>query len=127
MLNYKKLLIWQKGIDIAVKTIVFAKTLPPDEKFGLSIQMHKAGISIPSNIAEGSSRKSQKDYYRFIEIALGSAFELETQVLISQAVNYSINISQIHGNRVIHFFTKREGRGRRCGHDNEIIILKDGI
>lgn len=88
MLNYKKLLIWQKGIDIAVKTIVFAKTLPPDEKFGLSIQMHKAGISIPSNIAEGSSRKSQKDYYRFIEIALGSAFELETQVLISQAVNY---------------------------------------
>jgi four helix bundle protein len=62
---------------------------PPSEKFGLASQCQRAAISIPSNIAEGSSRKSQKDNCRFVEIALGSSFELETQTLVAQLRKYS--------------------------------------
>ena len=87
-MHFKKLKIWEKGFDIAVKSFQLVSTFPKEERFGLSSQITKAGVSIPSNIAEGSSRKSQKDYLRFIEISLGSAFELETQLLIAQAVNY---------------------------------------
>jgi four helix bundle protein len=88
MRNFKQLKIWQRGFDIAVKSFKLTSTFPKEEKYGISSQITKAGVSIPSNIAEGSSRKSEKDYSRFIEISLGSAFELETQLLISQAVNF---------------------------------------
>ena len=84
MRNFKELRIWQKGIDIAVKTFRLIETFPKEDKFGICQQMTKAGVSIPSNIAEGSSRKSEKDYARFIEIALGSNFELETQLIIAE-------------------------------------------
>ena len=88
MKNFKQLKIWQKGFDIAVETFRFAATLPKEEKFGLCSQMTKAAVSIPSNIAEGSSRSSEKDYSRFIEISMGSCFELETQLLIAQKVGF---------------------------------------
>jgi four helix bundle protein len=84
MRNFRELRIWQKGIDIAVKTYKFTETFPKEDKFGIVQQMTKAGVSIPSNIAEGSSRTSAKDYHRFIEISLGSAFELETQIVIAE-------------------------------------------
>ena len=84
MRNFKELRIWQKGIDIAVKTFQLTDTFPKEDKFGICQQMTKAGVSIPSNIAEGSSRKSEKDYARFIEISLGSNFELETQLIIAE-------------------------------------------
>ena len=88
MKNFKELRIWQKGMDIAVDCFNVTELFPKEEKFGLSLQIRKCGISIPSNIAEGSSRKSEKDYSRFIEISLGSAYELETQLLIAQRVNF---------------------------------------
>ncbi len=84
MRNFKELRIWQNGIDIAVKTFRLAETFPNEDKYGICQQMMRAGVSIPSNIAEGNSRKSEKDYARFIEIALGSNFELETQLLIAE-------------------------------------------
>lgn len=84
MRNFKGLKIWQKGIDIAVKTYQFTDTLPKEDKYAIVQQMTKASVSIPSNIAEGSSRKSEKDYLRFIELSLGSTFELETQLIISE-------------------------------------------
>lgn len=87
MKNFKQLKVWQKGFDIAASTFQFASTLPKEERFGLISQMTRAAVSIPSNIAEGSSRSSEKDYSRFIEISLGSCFELETQLLIAQKVN----------------------------------------
>lgn len=84
MRNLKELRIWQKGFDIAVKTFQLTETFPKEDKYGLSQQMNRCSISIPSNIAEGSSRRSEKDYARFIEISLGSSFELETQILIAE-------------------------------------------
>jgi four helix bundle protein len=87
MRNFKELKIWQKGIDIAVKTYQFAETLSKEDKYAIVQQMTKASVSISSNIAEGSSRKSEKDYSRFIEISLGSTFELETQIIIAEKLN----------------------------------------
>lgn len=84
MRNFRELKIWQHGITIAIKTYRVTETFPKEDKFSIVQQMNRAGISIASNIAEGCSRKSEKDYYRFIEIALGSAFELETQVVIAE-------------------------------------------
>jgi four helix bundle protein len=89
MKNFKKLIIWQKGMRIVGLTYKMTDDFPNSEKFGLSAQCQKSAVSIPSNIAEGSSRQSQKDEYRFMEIALGSSFELETQTLIAQMRNYS--------------------------------------
>ncbi|HMJ46248.1 MAG TPA: four helix bundle protein [Ferruginibacter sp.] len=84
MRNFKELKIWKLGFDIAVNSISLTADFPTTEKFGLVSQINRAAISIPSNIAEGSSRKSEKDYNRFIEISLGSSFEFETQLLIAQ-------------------------------------------
>jgi four helix bundle protein len=88
MRNFKGLKIWKKGFEIAVNSFKLVSTFPKEEKFGISSQITKAAVSISSNIAEGSSRSSEKDYKRFIEISLGSSFELETQLLIADAVSY---------------------------------------
>lgn len=88
MKNFKELRIWQKGMDIAVNCFKITEDFPKEEKFGLSLQITRASVSIPSNIAEGSSRSSEKDYARFIEISLGSSYELETQLLLAQRLSY---------------------------------------
>lgn len=88
MRNFKQLKIWQKGLTIAMSSFKFVAAFPKEEKYGLSSQITRAAISIPSNIAEGSSRTSIKDYDRFLEHSLGSAFEIETQILIAEAVNF---------------------------------------
>lgn len=88
MRNFKELKIWQKGFEIAIDTYRLTETFPATERFGLIQQTTRAAVSVPSNIAEGSSRFSEKDYKRFIEISLGSSFELETQLLIAKAVKF---------------------------------------
>lgn len=87
MQDFKQLKVWQRGFSIAVQTYQFSSTLPKHEQFGLISQITRAGVSIPSNIAEGNSRHSDKDKARFVEISLGSSFELETQLLIAKAVS----------------------------------------
>ena len=87
MRDFKELQIWQKEIEIAVKTFQLTDTFPKEDKYGISQQMTRSGVSIPSNIAEGSSRRTEKDYARFIEISLGSSFELETQLIISEKLS----------------------------------------
>ena len=88
MKNFKELKIWQKGLQVAINSFKITKDFPKEEKFGLASQINRAAVSIPSNIAEGSSRSSWKEYNHFIEISLGSCFEMETQLLISKALNY---------------------------------------
>jgi four helix bundle protein len=88
MKNFKQLLIWQKGFEIAIQSFKLVESFPKEERFSLSNQITRASVSIASNIAEGSSRSSEKDYNRFLEHSLGSSYELETQLLIASAVNY---------------------------------------
>ncbi|MEQ9465843.1 MAG: four helix bundle protein [Ekhidna sp.] len=78
MRNFKELLIWQRGMEIWEESYKITQLLPADERFGLVSQINRASASIPANIAEGASRKGVKDQARFIQIALGSTFELET-------------------------------------------------
>lgn len=82
MRDFKTLNIWQDGMEMVKSVYQIVRLLPSEEKFGLRSQMCRAVVSIPSNIAEGCSRNSQKDFKRFLEIALGSVFELETHFLI---------------------------------------------
>ncbi len=88
MHQYKKLDFWKRSCDFC--TILYSTTseFPENEKFGLTSQLRRASVSIASNIAEGASRKSNKDFSRFLEIALGSAFEVETQLLICQNLSF---------------------------------------
>ena len=88
MKNFKQLKIWQKGFALATQAFKLVEGFPKEERFGLATQITRAAVSIPSNIAEGSSRSSDKDYNRFLELALGSSYELETQILIASTINY---------------------------------------
>jgi four helix bundle protein len=92
MRNFKELKIWQKGFEIAVDTYKLIDSFPQSEKYSLAQQATRSATSIPSNVGEGSSRRSEKDYYRFIEISLGSSIELETQLLIAKAVKFGDEI-----------------------------------
>ncbi len=85
--NYKNLKIWNIGMDIVEDVFKLTDKLPKEEKFGLVSQINRCSVSIPSNIAEGSSR-TDKSFSHFIDIALGSSFELETQLIIACKRNY---------------------------------------
>ena len=80
--SYRELIVWQKSMDLAEKTYLLVSDFPDDERFGLAHQLKKCAVSIPSNIAEGHTRRSTKDYLRFISFALGSVAEAETQLLL---------------------------------------------
>lgn len=80
--GYKKLIVWQKSITLTRYIYELTKCFPKDEQFGLVSQMRRAVVSVPSNIAEGSRRRTQKDKKHFYSIAFGSASELETQTEI---------------------------------------------
>lgn len=81
--NYKNLKIWSLGLEIVDEVFNLTATFPNDEKFGLTSQINRASISIPSNIEEGSSR-TDKSFSHFLDVSLGSSFELETQLLIAK-------------------------------------------
>lgn len=86
MHNFKDLKVWQKAVDFAVKIYSVTRSYPNDEKFGLVSQMRRAGVSIPSNIAEGCAKTSSKSFVNSLELSLGESFELETQLIISERV-----------------------------------------
>ncbi len=85
---HKELDIWKESMDLVEEIYKMIKPFPKDELYGLSSQMKRSAISIPSNIAEGAARNSRKEYIRFLHIALGSLSELETQVIISKRLNF---------------------------------------
>jgi four helix bundle protein len=88
MHRYKELKVWQKAIDLAVEVYRITEKLPKDERFGLIGQMNRSAVSIPSNIAEGAGRNTDKDFNNFLGVALGSSFELDTQLVISNKLEY---------------------------------------
>lgn len=88
MNEYKKLIVWQKSMNFIVEIYRLVKLLPKTETYALSDQMRRAVISIASNIAEGKGRDSTGDYIRFLNIARGSCFELETQLNACLVIEY---------------------------------------
>ena len=86
--NYKDLTVWQKAMDLAVEIYKLIGKLPKEEMYALSNQMRRAAVSIPSNVAEGHTRKSTKEYINFLSIAQGSKSELETQLLLCNKLQY---------------------------------------
>jgi four helix bundle protein len=86
--SYKDLLIWKKGIELVKAVYLLTRGFPPEEKFGLMSQMRRAAVSVPSNIAEGQSRKSKNEFIQMLSIAQGSLAELETQLVISKELGF---------------------------------------
>ncbi len=86
--NFRKLTIWKEGIELAIATYSTTKTFPKSETYGLSSQIQRSSVSIPSNIAEGTAKGTDKHFLQFLETALGSAFEWETQLIISYQIGY---------------------------------------
>jgi four helix bundle protein len=82
--NFEKLDVWRRSIDLAAQVYDVSARFPPDEKFGLTSQMRRAAVSISSNIAEGSSRSSRADFACFVELAVGSLYELVSQAFIAR-------------------------------------------
>lgn len=87
MRNFKELQIWKLGIEIVKDVYSIADKLPDEEKYGLRSQITRSAVSVPSNIAEGCSRHSNVDFKRFLEIALGSLYELQTQLIVIDELN----------------------------------------
>ena len=88
MRTHKDLDIWKLGIELVEDIYKLCKIYPNEEKFGIVSQIKRASVSIPSNIAEGSARNSQKEFIQFCYIALGSLSEIETQLIISKKLNF---------------------------------------
>ncbi len=86
--SYQKLAVWQKSIDFVTYIYNITQIFPKEEAYGLTAQMRRAAISIPSNIAEGRSKRSTRDYLRFLSISYGSLAELETQLIIAEKLRY---------------------------------------
>lgn len=93
MINtYKELTVWQKSIELVVAVYALCKAFPKEEVFGLSSQLKRASVSIPSNIAEGWVRKNTKEFKNFLSISSGSAGEVETQLIISEKLQFGDTI-----------------------------------
>ena len=91
MRDFRNLTVWQKSVEFARDIYRITEQFPDKEKYGLCSQLQRAAVSIPSNIAEGSSRRTSIEFARFLDIAIGSAFEVETQLIISNQIGYLKN------------------------------------
>ena len=92
--SYKDLIVWQKSITLVKIVYQITDKFDRSDLYGLTSQTRRSAISIPSNIAEGSRRRSLTEYIRFLSIANGSAAELETQLIIAQAIYYNIDFNE---------------------------------
>jgi four helix bundle protein len=88
MSNFRNLLIWQKSMELVTKVYKTTSKFPKEELFGLTSQIRRSAISIPSNIAEGFGRDSNKEYLRYLNISISSLFEFQTQLVISFNITY---------------------------------------
>lgn len=94
MSSFKELDVWKRALDVTVRVYACTKEMPKEELYGLADQLKRSAVSIPSNIAEGQKRFTRQDQVHFMGIALGSAAELETQLIIIQRV-FDINTSEL--------------------------------
>jgi len=99
--DYKDLEVWKKSVAVVTDVYRLSSLFPNSEKFGLTNQMRRASVSIPSNIAEGSARHHAKDFTHFLRISDGSAAELETQLIISVKLGFSSNVEPLLNELVV--------------------------
>lgn len=92
--NFRELKIWKDSIEIVKSIYLLTSELPDDEKFGLKSQLQRCAVSVPSNIAEGSGRSTNKDFRNFLNMSLSSSYELETQLIIVNEL-FHLEISEI--------------------------------
>lgn len=92
--NFRELKIWQDAISLVKEIYSLTNDLPSDERFGLVSQLNRCSISIPSNIAEGSGRTSEKEFIHFLRIAISSSYELETQLILVKEI-YEVETAEI--------------------------------
>ncbi|MFP4487014.1 MAG: four helix bundle protein [Campylobacterales bacterium] len=90
--SYRNLIVWQKSMELAKQVYLKTKNFPKEELYGLTSQIRRCAVSIPSNIAEGRGRQSNKEFVRFLQISLGSLFELQTQLELALEFDYVSNI-----------------------------------
>ena len=107
MRNFRKYAVWQDGLDLYTQIFELTSKFPKAELYGLTSQMRRAALSVPSNIAEGSSRSSTLEFSRFLEIATGSLFELETQLIAANRVSYLNDGELADCERSIHSLRKQ--------------------
>lgn len=88
MKTFRDILIWQKSMSLVTKIYTTTNNFPKEEIFGITSQIRRCSVSIPSNVAEGFGRESNKEYLRFLNISLGSLFELQTQIEIAKNIQY---------------------------------------
>jgi four helix bundle protein len=86
--TYRDLIVWQKAMELVTEIYKHTKSFPKEERYGLTLQLRKSSVSVPSNMAEGYGRNSTQDYIRFLRIANGSLFELQTQVEIARNLGF---------------------------------------
>ena len=91
--KYTNLDVWKEARLLVTEIYAVSKNFPKDEQFGLITQLRRCAISIPSNIAEGCGRKSNKEFYQYLNISLGSSFELETQLILAKEFGYISEMS----------------------------------
>jgi four helix bundle protein len=87
--NYEKLIVWQKSVDLVENIYQLTSIFPKEEIYGITSQMRRSAVSIPSNIAEGARRNSQKEFHQFLNIAFASGAELETQIKITKRLKFT--------------------------------------
>ena len=89
VLGFKDLVVWQRSMDFVVEVYALIRYFPKEENYALADQMRRSSVSIPSNIAEGHGRNTTKEYIQFLYIALGSASEIETQIILANKLEYA--------------------------------------
>jgi four helix bundle protein len=119
MKSYRELIVWKKSIDLVVEIYKLTELFPRKEQYGLTSQIRRSAVSIPSNIAEGFYRGHQREYVRFLRIAYASGGELETQLVLAEALHFLVHekyqalensLSEIMKmlNKLIYVLTVRE-------------------
>ena len=127
-MTHKNLIVWNKSMDLAVLVYRFTNTFPKEELYGITSQMRRAAVSIPSNIAEGHGRFSDKELVRFLFISLGSAAELETQMILSFRLEF-LNQSQFDeinnlNNEIIKMLSALIRKKNNGKLENEMLVNK---
>lgn len=115
MHNYEKLKVYNNALSLTEEIYIYSKSFPQDERFGLTTQLRRAAVSVPSNIAEGCGRSTDRDTAHFLSIAVGSAFEVDTQLRLAQRLGYGCSE---------HLVTKTKSIGMQIVALRNFIIKK---